>query len=118
MYRSSACGWIICDLFLEPTVFNVVVVAVLGFGAVWIYRPMLTFRRNMMSPSAGVEDGGSMSPKRQHRHTKPHGPKTQDSNMLIITVRTSNIFNLECVSRIKSNTFSEYLFKTASFQLL
>jgi hypothetical protein len=34
---------------------HVVVVEVFGFGAMWFCRSMLTFRRNMLSPSSGTE---------------------------------------------------------------
>jgi hypothetical protein len=44
----------------------ILVVEILGFGAVWTFRSMPTFRRNMLSLSSGVEgisapeDGDSM----------------------------------------------------------
>jgi hypothetical protein len=96
-YSSSATQeipWLLCNSKLQ----YIHVVKVFGFGAVWIRRPMLTFRRNMMSLSSRAEVIGQfwrwrqhVSPKRQHWPVNPHSTRTQDFyNMMIIAVRTSN----------------------------
>jgi hypothetical protein len=69
------------------------VVEVLDFGAVWIFRPMPTFRKNLVSMFRDLsEEGDSMFLRNVGIDQQIHKHQNQKlRHMIIITVRISNL---------------------------